>query len=463
MKMAPKSIPPKKKAQKIPTSLFGRASRLIGTATKVVGREIASNISDRLRDRPEIKRVQTRIKQAHDLVESLGNLKGAAMKVGQLLSMEMSDLLPPEVVEILRTLHDNATFLPIQDIKKVLRKELGPERYKDIEELSVEPIASASIGQVHRARIKGEDVVLKIQYPGVADSIDTDVALLKKLITSLLAVRGKKISFDAVFSELADGLKLEIDYLLEAKSIQRYRATFAPFPQFVIPKVFEAYSTKQVLTLSYEHGERLNQWIKKPMTQAGKQHFSKKILDLLVLEFFTFGLVQTDPNYGNFLIRDEGKTLILLDFGAVRDYPPKFRNEIRSLLLCSINENREEMLERAAEFGFLDKRETAEVRDLFCQLMSLIASMFRIENQPFSFASESYLKQIRDTSFEFANLVQHTSPAHQIIFLNRKLGGMYHLLKDADCTVDVNAFWKHVEGLDLSHEVPQWEVIAKAL
>lgn len=432
-------------AKKIPTSVFSRATHLIGSATKIVGRELASTVSEKIKERPELQKVQTRIKQAQDLVESLSHLKGAAMKVGQLLSMEMSDLLPPEVVEVLRTLHDNATFLPASEIIKILRRELGPERLKDIENLSPEPIASASIGQVHRARLHGKEIVLKVQYPGIAESIDTDIAMLKKLINSLLAVRGRKISFDAVFAELAEGLKLETDYEQEAQSIKKYQSVFAPYPQYIIPQVVDGYCTKRVLTLSYEDGERLNAWIKRPWGESTKNLFAGRVLDLLLHEFFTFGVVQTDPNYGNFLVRDQGDKLVLLDFGAVREYPQKFRNELYALLACAIEKDRASLSVKARELGFLDDRESTQTKELFFSLMELIASMFKEENQPFVFADETYLKNIRETSLEFANQVQFTSPAHQIIFLNRKLGGMYHLLKDAKASVDLSRYWKSLE------------------
>ena len=432
-------------AKKIPTTVFGRATSLLSSATKIVGREIASTLSDKLKERPELQKMQTRIKQAQDLVDSLSHLKGAAMKVGQLLSMEMSDLLPPEVVEVLRTLHDNATFLPSTEIIKILRRELGPERLRDIENLSPEPIASASIGQVHRARLHGKEVVLKVQYPGVAESIDTDIAMLKKLINSVLVVRGRKISFDSVFAELAEGLKIETDYEQEARAIKKYQSVFTDYPQYIIPKVVDGYSTKRVLTLSYEDGEKLNDWIKRPWGENTKSLFAGRVLDLLLHEFFTFGVVQTDPNYGNFLVRDQGDKLVLLDFGAVREYPQKFRNDLHALLVCAIDGDRESLSRKAMELGFLDERESPKTKELFFVLMELIASMFKEENQPFAFADEGYLKNIRATSMEFANQVQFTSPAHQIIFLNRKLGGMYHLLKDANCSVDLSRYWKSLE------------------
>lgn len=441
-----------KTAKSIPKTFFGRATRLVGTASVLIGREIAANIASQIKEQPSYKKVETRIKQAQDLVDSLSHLKGAAMKAGQLISLEMSDLLPPEVVEVLRTLHDSASFLPFDDIKKILRKELGAEKLKQLRDISPEPIASASIGQVHRATLNGQAIVLKIQYPGVASSIDSDLAMLKKMIGGYLALRGKAISFDGVFEELAEGLKLEVDYRKEAEFIQTYRQAFAGHDGYCIPSVFPEYSTSRVLALSFEEGERLNDWLKKPMDEATKHEFAHLVLRLLEIEFFEQGLVQTDPNYGNFLIREQGRKLVLLDFGAVRMYSSDFRQRVRALLRAAMDEDRQKIMEIARSFQLIDEREAPEIKEKFYNMLQLIVFMFRRENQPFKYANDTYLKKIRETTLDFVNSVQYTSPARQMLFLNRKLGGMYHLLKDADCCVDVAAFWERALDMDMQRE-----------
>jgi len=429
---------------KIPTTVFGRAAKLMGTGAKMLGREILSGVESRFGDNPEFKKAKVRVQQAQDLVDSLSHLKGAAMKAGQLLSLEMSDLLPPEVVEVLRQLHDNATFLPAADIKGILLKELGPEKFGRLQNLSDTPIAAASIGQVHRATLDGIEVALKIQYPMVAESIDTDLILLKKILNGALAVRGRNISFDAVFDELAKGLKVETDYRQEATALKKYRDLLTTYPKYVVPQVFEEFSTGRVLTLSYESGQRLNQWIKKPATAERKRLFAKQVLDLLMLEIFGFGVVQTDPNYGNFLVRDEGETLVLLDFGAVREYTPEFRMSLYELLASAVEGQREKFLALSVAQGFLDERESSAVKEQFYVMMGNIGAMFKKENQPFCFNDSRYLSSMREQALAFANNVRHTSPAHQIIFLNRKLGGMFHLLKDLDCRMDLSDYWQSV-------------------
>ncbi len=433
------------KAQKIPKSIAGRLSRLIGTSAKVVGREALSRMR---RSSSQIDKLATQIEHARDLVSALSELKGAAMKAGQLLSLEFSDLLPPEITEILRTLHDQATMMPPKDVARILKKELG-DRLNQITDLEPEPFASASIGQVHRAKIEGRDVVLKIQYPGVAKTIDADLAVLKQVVRGLLAMASKDILVDGLFAELSKGLKFETDYLRESKSLQHYKEQFLYDQRFIIPKVYEEFTTKRVLTLSFEPGIKLVDYLETNLGEEDRAYFADLILDLIFSEFFKFGIVQTDPNYGNFLWRTETKQLVLLDFGATRTYSKVFRKKIRRLLDLSINRKERELLELAFQEKLLDERESSEVKDLFVQFIDKIVSIFREEAQPFHYRNAEYLAEIRAMSLGFASQVKYTSPAQEMIFLNRKLGGMFHLLKDANCSVDLHAYWQKVARLDL--------------
>lgn len=245
---------------------------------------------------------------------------------------------------------------------------------------------------------------------------------------------------------MTEGLKLEADYVREASSLRTYRDAFKGHHDLVIPEVFEDFSTKKVLTMTFEEGVRLSEWISGDLTDLQRNDFGKLVLGLLAKEFFELGIVQTDPNYGNFLIQDDGKRLVLLDFGAVRTYEKDFRTDIKGLLDAAIRRDHAAVLRISDEMSLLDPRETQKIREDYLAMLDLIASMFRPECQPFSFADETFLKNIRTTSIAFAQNVQYTTPAKQLLFVNRKLGGMYHLLKDAKCTLDVAELWEGVRG-----------------
>lgn len=439
-------MPNSKKTQsgKVPTTAIGRAARLLGAGAALIGREVAVRSLDAVSALSDESRLKKRLNQAAGLVESLSQLKGAAMKTGQLLSLEFSDLLPPEITDILRKLHDSSTFMPFDQVQKILRRELGPELFRELEDLSVEPISAASIGQVHSATLAGQKVAVKIQFPGVDQSIKADLALVRKAVESVLWVQSKNVPLDGFFEECERVLRQEVDYLKEAQFINQYSDFVKGSDCFLVPKVFASHSTSRVLTLSFMEGERLGEWMKKSRTEVETFAFAKIILELLFSEFFEWGVVQTDPNFGNFLYRPATKQLVLLDFGACNIYKEDLRKDMLGLLKAAFSKDKVLLLKVAAESGVLDPRESGETKELFCRMMELIVSVFREESQPFNFSSGAYLHEIRTTTMTFASTVKFTAPAKDLIFLNRKLGGMFHLLKDLGVRADLNIMWQRM-------------------
>src|SRR5690606_14552801 len=175
--------------------------------------------------------------------------------------------------------------------------------------------------------------------------------------------------------------------------------------------------------------------------------FGHLVLKLLLDEFFQHGLVQTDPNYGNFLYRPETQQLVLLDFGATKSYPPEFRRDIKELLMLTYHRKHRAIIDFCVAHKFLDAREAPEIKDLFVGIMEDIVSMFRPENQPFSYSDPTFLQDIRVRTTALIKQVEYSAPARKMIFLNRKLGGMYHLLREARCQIDLHAYWREVHGI----------------
>lgn len=424
---------------KIPQSTFARASRLFWSGAKIAAREVSERIGGVMGASTSETALLTKIKQTQDLVAALSQLKGAAMKAGQLLSLEFSDLLPPEVIDILRTLHDNGSSMPLDQVRYILARELSRERLSELEELSATPVAAASIGQVHRATLRGSAVAVKIQFPGVASTIESDLAALANIAKTITQVRGKDINFEDFFHDLAISFKKEADYRAEARSADQYRSKIVS-DSYIVPKVFHDFSSEKVLTLSFEEGIRINDWIKsKPSTEEA-QYFGTLLINLLIDEFFTFGLVQTDPNYGNFLYRPDQRQIVLLDFGATTSYEPAFRGEIRHLFQVMASKDQKKLIELIIEYGFLDRREPQEVLDLFIQMLDRIVQIFNPKVQPFRFNNDQYLKDIREISVKFVMAVQFSPPAKKLALLNRKLGGIFHLLKDLGVEMDMRPF-----------------------
>jgi len=211
--MSPKS-PPK--------SLLGRSAQILGIGAKIASKEIGQRISQGLSSLSDDSKLKTQIEQAQILFKGMSQLKGAAMKAGQLLSIEARDLLPPEVAQILSKLQSEAEPMNSAYVEKILRENLK-EKFLEISELNLNAFASASVGQVHRARFNSKDIVLKIQYPGILESIDSDISILKKLLTPFLLLSGKDISLDPLFEEFKIVLKTEGNYLKEGENLKDFQ------------------------------------------------------------------------------------------------------------------------------------------------------------------------------------------------------------------------------------------------
>lgn len=423
-----------------PTSIFARTTTLIGMATKVAVKEVSTRIAERAAD----SKLLARIDQAQEVVAALSKLRGAAMKAGQILSIEGRDFFPPEVLKVLSRLQDSSTAMDTKTVHRILKRELGLEKFKELKNLTDEPVASASIGQVHRAEIDGETVAIKVQFPGVARSIDSDIAVLKKLSQTLMKIAGKQVEFDELMKELKQVLKQEVDYEKEAESAKIYRERLGKLEGYTVPKVYERFSTKHVLTLEWMPGIRFQDWIDSHPPRALREKAGAAMLDLFFTEFFEWGFVQTDPNLGNFLILENPFRLAVLDFGATLVYDEAFRRDYKNVLREIYSGDGERMVQAAIDFGVLDTRESQETRNLYRKMMQVSFEPFSPELQPFRFGDLDYSARVRDALMTFVRSAQYSAPPRKIIFLHRKLGGIFNILKALDVQIDLVPYWQRV-------------------
>lgn len=426
------------------SSIPGRSLKLLGLAASLGRKELAQKMKEQFAkgvDEVTSGRLKNRLEQAKLLTEQLSQLKGAAMKAGQLLSLDAADYFPPEAVEILSKLQGKAEPVPWDELRSVLVDDLGEKKIADFETLSIEPSASASIGQVHRGKLDGRDVAVKIQYPGVAESVDSDLKILKTVGQSLLTLSGRKIDLDELFAELATVLKQEADYTLELANMKEYGTYLAGDQDFAVPAPIESHSTKRVLTMSWEPGQTLNEWLKTRPSKADRQLIGKRLLDLYTREFWDWGFVQTDPNYGNFLIRPNPLKLVVLDFGATLRYPIEFRREYRQLLLAMGTGDAKRIVDVSIAQSLIDPRESDESKRKLADMMLLSLEPFAPENQPFEFKDEDYARRTRESIREFTQGLKYSAPPRKVIFLHRKLGGVFAFLKKLDVELDMAPYW----------------------
>jgi len=423
---------------KIPTGLWSRGSKLMGLASKLAINELSSRLKGW---EDEASKLQSKVDFAHTMVKTLSELKGASMKMGQLLSMDLGEYLPPEVVKVLESLHQNSTFLPFEKISEILQAQLG-EKYNNLKELSATPLAAASIGQVHTAILHGQSVVIKIQYPGVAASIPSDLRLLEILLKNLSMVQGKDVNLKPFFQEVEEVLIRETDYLHEAQMLARYKEVFKD-SNYIIPQVFTDYSTATILTMERLVGKSLNEWIQKSFLSE-RQKMAHELMNLYLHEFFHHGLVQTDPNPGNFMITSDNR-IGLLDFGAVKEYSKEFIASYKTVLIAAYHRDEKKLLEVSEKINFIDPRESEEAKRIYLDMMNLLAEPFRQED-PFDFTDKKFFEESKNLSWEITRKCKYSPPPKDLLFLHRKLVGIFILIRKLDVKMALKDYWYMVES-----------------
>ena len=318
-------------ASAVPSRRLGRLARLGSLATGVAGGMLAEGARQLAQGkRPRMGELLLTPANARRVADQLAQLRGAAMKMGQLLSMDAGNLMPPELAEILARLREDARTMPMSQVVNVLESHWGKGWEQKFARFSFTPAAAASIGQVHRAcAIDGRELAVKIQYPGVRRSIDSDV----DNVATLLRVFGllpKSLDLTPLLTEAKRQLHEEADYQHEARCLQRFRHLLDGAADFVLPEAIDALTTEDILVMSWVDGVAVESLDKAP--QAVRDHIVSRLIGLLFRELFEFRLIQTDPNFANYRYASEHDQLVLLDFGATRVYPLAIVEAYRRLM-----------------------------------------------------------------------------------------------------------------------------------
>ncbi len=436
--------PPKKSP---PKSIFSRSTKLLGLATNLAQKEIQGLLDS-------TQKAKLKIEQTKKMVEELGRLKGAAMKAGQMIALEIRDYLPEEARIILEKLQDSGEPAPFSDIESILKRELGETRFSKIENLRSSPLASASIGQVHRADLPLADgtrgaAILKVQFDGIAESIESDLEIFKKISKLMMTLSQKSGDLDPLFDELKGTLLFETDYLLEMENTQKYHSFLQSDPQLsegvVIPEVIPDFTTKRVLALQYIEAMRFEDWLKTNPGPKQRQWMGEKLLEIHFREFYFWGFVQTDPNFGNFLVIPEISIhdlpkLVLLDFGSMKTYPNEFRKKYVQLIRTIHEHKNEEILKIVFDLGLLSPKESEKTLELFLKLLTHALTPLHPKKQPFDFNDEVFAEQAKTNLIDFIKSLKHSSPPRDLIFLNRKLGGIYRFMRVLKVKINLGSY-----------------------
>lgn len=328
----------KSKVKRVKTGAFERRLSLAGMSIISGSRAATSSMAGLLKPKAQRQAHHKHImaKEAQYIADELGKLKGSVVKVGQIMALYGDHILPEEVTSALRTLEESTTALEWTALLPHVKSNLGDERFNQLE-IDPEPIGCASLAQVHKAVITatGEQICLKIQYPGVAESIDSDLSAVAMLLKLTKAV-SSSADFDDWLDEVREMLGDEIDYLNEAEKTQQFKDFLSDDDRFVVPTIYPEYCTDKILAASFEEGYSVSDPVVQALPQTERNALAQSFLDLFFHEIYEWQTLQTDPNFGNYRIQyDEtagAYRIVLLDFGAVKAYSSSFIDPLQDMI-----------------------------------------------------------------------------------------------------------------------------------
>jgi aarF domain-containing kinase len=375
--------------------------------------------------------VETNLRVALKIIHRLGYLRGAAAKLGQALG-NLPDILPDQVVDTLDRLHFDAPPMHFSLLQEMVRNEFEKDPEDVFKTFEKDAFAAASLGQVHRARLKsGEQVAVKIQYPGIARTIDSD---LRNVAVLLFPAR---LSNDwdytkAQFEEIHRMLKVEADYQQEAKNIRRVRTLFRPEDGILVPHVYDAYSTKRILTTDYIPGVHLEAFLRSKPTQAVRNSVATKIY-IAWARMYNANMNYADPHSGNYLFMADGR-LALLDFGCVQQFG---KEETELLKMAERIADEPEILKAMLRrCGMTEKQlSNADLVGLMRESCNWVLEPIRA-NKPFDFSDENHLKRGIEI---FARIVlkRYTRSHPMFVYWNRSVIGIRALMYQLRARVNV--------------------------
>jgi aarF domain-containing kinase len=365
------------------------------------------------------------------LAQGLDELKGAAMKMGQMLSLADDNVLPKPWREALSRLQSNASARPWTDIKPVIEEALNREwPFAQIDEQAVH---AASIGQVHKAKLKsGLQVAVKVRYPGLENSVHSDLENIRRVL-SLANILPAKTNYDEIFNRVETLFLQELNFLEEQKYYKLYRERFTNSSEIIIPAIVEEYSNECILISEWIEGTNLKDWIANNGAPdvakelvATRDKIGSVLLDLLFFEIFENGFIQSDPNPANFLVTPDGR-LCLLDFGATEELNETLRTNYRELSQACLFGTRNDILKVGERMNLIIDSDNEKARDAFVQMMAVTCEPF-IHNI-FSWKNCQLTMRLKDKILAFATSTRLRPPPAELMFLNRRILGTQMLLE----------------------------------
>lgn len=406
----------------------GRLSRLAALG-QIAGGIASGMVADGLSrlaqgERPHLRDLLLTPSNARKAADQLSRMRGAAMKLGQMISLEPGEFLPPELQVIFSQLQSSAHFMPPGQLSACLSGAWGPNWRRHFSQFDMTPMAAASIGQVHKAVLaSGRRVAVKVQYPGVSQSIDSDI----DNVATFLRLSGLLPASFNIAPHLAEAkrqLREEADYLREAAEMRRFGTLLAEDPRFIVPAPVEELLRPTVLPMDFVDGLPLERLTLAP--QAQRDAAMTAISDLALRELFIFGHMQTDPNFANYLWRPEDGRIALLDFGAVRPVSPESAEAYRVLLRATLAGSDNAVRDSLINMQYLSRAQTDRYGPILNDMISIVLDhVMKAPSGLVDFSDRGPLVAVRERAVPlFADRALWALPSPDKMFLQRKITGL---------------------------------------
>jgi predicted unusual protein kinase regulating ubiquinone biosynthesis (AarF/ABC1/UbiB family) len=429
----------------IPTNKFQRASKLVKTGAKV-GVNYVKYYGEKVVN-PSLSKEKLNEDNAEDIYDGLKSLKGSALKVAQMLSME-KNIMPKAYVEKFSLSQFSVPPLSAPLVRKTFKRYLGKYPEDLFDTFEAQSVNAASIGQVHKAMLGGKKLAVKIQYPGVADSISSDLALVKPIASRMFNLQGK--GKEKYFKEVEDKLLEETDYTLELAQSIAMVSDCAAIPNVLFPIYYPELSSERILTMDWMEGQHLSEFTAQPFSQEAADQLSQALWDFYMFQMHRLKRVHADPHPGNFLVNDKNQ-LIAIDFGCIKHVPETFYVPYFELAEKENINNPEIFKQKLFELEILREDDTPDqvafFSTLFHEMLSLFTAPFQQET--FDFKDTTFFDKIAALSEKYSKdteirKMNGNRGSKHFLYINRTFFGLYNLMHDLGGRIKVNNFKQYV-------------------
>lgn len=434
-----------KRLDSIPVNKIERVSKLVTTGVKVGGNYL--KYYGKKMVNPELTKDGLHQDNAADIYDGLKELKGSALKVAQMLSME-KNLLPQSYVEKFSLSQFSVPPLSAPLVMKTFKKYFGVEPHVLFDGFDSESINAASIGQVHKAKKTGKDLAVKIQYPGIRESIGTDIAMVKPIAIRMFNLQGTS---DEYFEEIEGKLMEETDYTLELQQSEEVRKSCSVLTDLKFPTYYPELSCEKIITMDWMEGKHLSEWCKEEHSQEERDKVGQVLYDFYMYQIHGLKKFHADPHPGNFLIDDEAN-LIAIDFGCMKALPQEFYEPYFELIQPATVADDMLFREKLYELDVLHKEDSEEDEAYFFGLFKELLTVFvePYNHKQFDFGKPDFSNNIAALSEKFANdktlrKMNGNRGSKHFIYVNRTFFGLYSLLFDLKSRIDIYGYEKYLK------------------